>query len=126
MPHAIPTDRKIEAGDIIIIDLGCVYDGYHSDMTRTIFVEYVQEQYKQVYDLVLKNQLQTMKELRSGASIKMFCKLVENDFKLKGYDVIHGLGHGVGLDIHEIPNINSKSEMLLRENMVITNEPRYL
>jgi len=123
LPHAEPTDRKIESGDIITIDFGCVYEGYHSDMTRTIFVDYVKDIYKPVYDLVLKNQMQTMKELKDGVAIKMFSKLVENDFKLKGYDMIHGLGHGVGLNIHELPVLNTKSEFMLKENMVVTNEP---
>ncbi len=49
MPHAIPTDKKIESGDIITIDFGCIYKGYCSDMTRTIFVDYVKEEYKKVY-----------------------------------------------------------------------------
>lgn len=57
MPHAVPTDKKIEAGDPITIDFGCKYKGYCSDMTRTIFVGYVPEYVKPVYNLVLKNQL---------------------------------------------------------------------
>lgn len=122
-PHAIPTDKKIELGDVITIDFGCKYKGYCSDMTRTIFAGYVPEEVKRVYDLVLKNQLQTKKELKDGANIKVISKMVENDFKLNGYDLIHSLGHGVGLDIHEYPYINSKNDGNLKENMVITNEP---
>ena len=63
-PHAVPTDRKIDLGDPITIDFGCKYEGYCSDMTRTIFVGYVPEEIKPIYDLVLKNQLQTEKESR--------------------------------------------------------------
>ena len=125
-PHAIPTDRKIEKGDMITIDMGCKYNGYCSDMTRTIFVDYVPENVKKVYDLVLKNQIQTLKEIHDGAKIKFISKMVENDFRLNGYSLVHALGHGVGLEIHEMPYISSKSEGLLKENMVITSEPRNL
>lgn len=97
--------------------------GYCSDMTRTIFAGYVPTQVKVVYDLVLKNQLQTLSEMKDGANIKMLSRMVENDFKLKGYDLVHSLGHGVGLDIHEMPFISSNNENILKENMVVTDEP---
>ena len=122
-PHAKISDRKIELGDPIIIDMGCKYKGYCSDMTRTIFAGYIPENIKNIYNLVLKNQLQTQKDLREGASIRIISKNVENDFKLNGYDLIHSLGHGIGLEIHELPYINSKNDNLLKENMIITNEP---
>ena len=122
-PHAIPTDKKIDIGDPITIDFGCKYEGYCSDMTRTIFIGYVPEEIKQVYDLVLKNQLQVEQEYRDGANIKIISRNVENDFKLNGYDFIHSLGHGVGLDIHEYPYVNSKNDTVLKDKMVVTNEP---
>ena len=122
-PHAMPTDKKIDLGDVITLDFGCKYKGYCSDMTRTIFVGYIPEAVKEVYDLVLKNQLQTEEELKEGANVKTLSKMVENDFKLNGYDLIHSLGHGVGLDIHEYPYVNSKNDFLLKDNMVVTNEP---
>ena len=123
MPHAVPTDKKIEAGDIVTLDFGCKYKGYSSDMTRTIFVGFIPEHIKPVYNLVLKNQIQTTESLKEGANIRTISKLLENDFKLNGYELIHSLGHGVGLDIHEIPYINSRNDTNLKENMVITNEP---
>ena len=122
-PHAVPTDKKIEAGDAITIDMGCKYQGYCSDMTRTIFAGYVPVQIQKIYDLVLKNELQTLKEYKDGASIRLVSKMVENDFKLNGYNLIHSLGHGVGLDIHEMPFINGKNDNSLKANMVVTNEP---
>lgn len=122
-PHAVPTDRKIQEKDIITIDMGCKIDGYCSDMTRTFFVGDVPQEVKKVYDLVLKNQKQTMEELKDGANVRLITKMVENDFKLNDYDLIHALGHGVGLEIHEPPFISSKNDALLKENMVITNEP---
>ena len=123
MPHAVPTDKKIESGDVITIDFGCKYNGYSSDMTRTIFVDFVQDYIKKVYDLVLKNQLQVEKEIKEGISTKTLFKMPESDFKVNGFDLIHALGHGVGLDVHEMPYINPKDEMFLKENMIITNEP---
>ncbi len=124
MPHAVPTDRKIVSGDIITIDFGCKYKGYCSDMTRNIFVDFVQDYIKPVYALVLKNQTLTLKEYYDGANVRVLSKMVENDFKLNNFDLVHALGHGVGLDIHEEPTISSKKgDFLLRENMVITNEP---
>ena len=122
-PHAVPTDKKIELGDPITIDFGCKYNGYCSDMTRTVFVGYVPEEIRPVYDLVLKNQLQTLEEYHEGANIKMLSKMVENDFKLHDYSFIHALGHGVGLDIHEAPIISGRNDSTLKENMVVTDEP---
>ena len=122
-PHAKPTEKKIEAGDAITIDMGCKYNGYCSDMTRTIFAGYVPVQIQKIYDLVLKNELQTLKEYKDGVSIRLVSKMVENDFKLNGYDFVHSLGHGVGLDIHEMPFINGKNDNSLKANMVVTNEP---
>ena len=122
-PHGVPTDKKIEAGDTITIDMGCRYKGYVSDMTRTVFAGFVPTQVKSVYDLVLKNQFQTLKEMREGISIPVLSRMVEGDFKINGYNLVHALGHGVGLDIHEIPIISGKNDGILKENMVVTSEP---
>ncbi len=123
MPHAVPTNKKIESGDIITIDMGCIVNGYCSDMTRTIFVDFVQDYYKKVYDLVLKNQLQTLEEMKEGANTKQLFKMVESDFSLYKYDLIHALGHCVGMEVHEYPLIGPHKENILKENMIITNEP---
>ena len=122
-PHAVPTDRKIQKNDIITIDMGCKVDGYCSDMTRTFFVGSVPDEVKPVYDLVLKNQVQTLEEMKDGESTRLLTKMVENDFKLNGYDLIHSLGHGVGMEIHEAPYISYRSDAQLKENMVVTDEP---
>ena len=122
MPHAIPTDKKIEAGDPITIDFGCKYNGYCSDMTRTIFVKYVPEGIKPIYNLVLKNQELTLDAIQENANARILTMMVESDFKVNGYTLDHSLGHGVGLDIHEYPFIGRK-DLLLKENMVLTDEP---
>ena len=123
MPHAVPTNKKIEAGDPITIDMGCKYKGYCSDMTRTIFVGSVPEYVKPVYDLVLKKQQQVLEEMKDGESTRFLTTMVENDFKLEGYDLIHALGHGVGMEIHEAPYISHRFDVPLKENMIVTNEP---
>ena len=122
-PHAIPTDRQIQEKDIITIDMGCKVNGYCSDMTRTFFVGEVPEEIKPIYDLVLKNQLQTLNDMKENFNTKLLSKMVDNDFRLNNYDLIHALGHGVGLDIHEAPTISIRSENMLKENMVVTDEP---
>lgn len=122
-PHAVPTDRKIQEQDIITIDMGCKVNGYCSDMTRTFFVGSVPEYIKPVYDLVLKNQVQILEEMKDGASTRLLTKMVENDFKLNGHSLIHSLGHGVGMEIHEAPYVSYRSDAQLRENMVVTDEP---
>ena len=122
-PHAIPTHRKIKENDIVLIDFGCKYKGYCSDMTRTFFIGNINDEQRKVYDLVLKNQIQTESVLRDGANAKIIAKSVENDFALNDFMLVHSLGHGLGLDVHEAPNMNFKTDCILKENMVVTNEP---
>lgn len=122
-PHAIPTNRAFTEQDIITIDMGCKYNGYCSDMTRTFFIGEPTEKQRKVYNLVAKNHAQTIDAIKDGANIKLLAKMVENDFKLNDYDLIHGLGHGVGLEIHEKPYLSSRVDAPLRENMVVTVEP---
>ena len=122
-PHAVPTKRKIKSGDVITIDMGCQYKGYCSDMTRTIFVDKVPEEIRPIYELVLKNQTQTLSELREGMICKNVTKMVINDFELHDHTLIHALGHGVGMEVHEIPVLGTNSEVALKANMVVANEP---
>ncbi len=122
-PHAVPTERQIQEKDIITIDMGCKVNGYCSDMTRTIFVGEVPEEIKPIYDLVLKNQEQVLQNYKEGANTRQISKMVESDFKINGYDLIHSIGHGVGLEIHEPPYIGNINDIILKENMIITDEP---
>lgn len=122
-PHAIPTDRIIQDIDIITIDMGCKVNGYCSDMTRTIFVGKIPEYIKTVYELVLDNQKQVIQAMKDNTNTKQIAKMVDSNFKLHNYDLIHALGHGVGLEVHEEPILSINSEYILKENMVVTNEP---
>lgn len=122
-PHTIPSERKIEKNDIITIDMGCKVNGYCSDMTRTFFVGSITDEMKKIYNLVLQNQEFVINQYKEGTNARQLSIMVENDFKLYGHNLIHSLGHGVGLEIHEPPYINYKADINLRENMVITDEP---
>lgn len=122
-PHAIPTDRVIQEKDIVLIDMGCKVNGYSSDMTRTIFVGNCEEEQKKVYDLVLKNQLNALEQIKDGANLKTIVQGVESDFNINGYNLIHSLGHGVGLEIHEKPIFSKTVDSILKERMIVTDEP---
>ena len=122
--HHTPSEtRTLKAGECILIDMGCVWHGYCSDMTRTIFIGEPTEEQKNIYNLVLKNQKMALNQIRDGANIKTIAKGVESDFNINGQTLIHSLGHGVGLDIHEAPIVGIKNDTCLKENMVITDEP---
>ena len=123
MPHAVPTDRRIVAGDIIQFDIGCKYKGYNSDLSRVVFVEDMADEYKEIYNFVLEEQRKTYNSLRDGSNIKNVIRDRETDYKLKNYEVLHAFGHGVGLEIHESPRLISKQDCILKENSIITVEP---
>lgn len=125
MPHAQVTDRKIAKGDFVTMDFGCVYRGYCSDMTRTVAVGEPKEEMKQVYRIVLEANLRAMEGIMAGRRCDDIDGLARNYIKECGYGVYfgHGLGHGVGLDIHEEPRFSPKCDVVISENMVITDEP---
>lgn len=122
-PHSIPTYRKIEEGDVILLDFGAKYNGYCADMTRTIFMKYMPEEVKVYYDLVLNNLKRSKRDCYDGSNIKSIARNVESDLKFNNFDLLHALGHGVGLDVHEIPIISSKYDKVIKENMVLAIEP---
>lgn len=125
MPHAKVTERKIEIGDFITMDFGCVYQGYCSDMTRTIAVGNPTEEMKKVYQIVLDAGRRAMEQIAEGKKCSYIDSLARDYIKEQGYGEYfgHGLGHSVGLDIHEEPRFSRKCDTGLKENMVITVEP---
>ena len=114
---------EIKDGDLILIDMGCKYKGYCSDMTRMIFVNYMEEEYEEPYEICLKNNEAAEKEIRDGQSLKAIAQNSNNDLKANGYVPLHALGHGVGLDVHEEPFFGIVYEQQLKENMVVAVEP---
>ena len=125
MPHAIPTDRAPEDGEFLTMDFGCKVNGYCSDMTRTVVIGQGSEEQKRVYDIVLRAQETALSVIRPGIR---GCEVDEAARKVisdAGYGDCfgHGLGHSVGLMIHERPCFSSKDGTVLEPGMVITVEP---
>ena len=125
MPHAIPTDKKLEDGDFLTMDFGCLYDGYCSDMTRTIAIGSASESMRHVYDVVLKAQTESMKHIKAGVRCNEVDSVARHIIADAGYGNCfgHGLGHSVGLFIHENPRFSPKCDAELQPGMVITVEP---
>ena len=123
MPHAVPTDREICSGDIVQFDIGCKFNGYCSDFSRVVFVDEVKDEYKKIYDFVLEEQKKISSSFKEGTNIKTVIKDRQTDYNLAGFDVAHAFGHGLGLDIHEMPVLRSNIDNLLKENSVVAIEP---
>lgn len=123
MPHAVPTNRQLQSGDIIQLDMGAKYKGYCSDFSRVIFVDYVKNEYEDAYHFVLEQQQKMEESFKDGANVKQVIKNRETDYHLKHYDMAHAFGHGVGLSIHEEPILSAKIDTYLKENSVIAIEP---
>jgi len=125
LPHHKPSNKKIQKGDSIILDLGCVIKGYHSDMTRTVFIDKVSRKMEKVYKIVLQAQESAIKEVKAGKKCSEIDKVARDIISSYGYGKYfgHGLGHGVGLEIQEPPSLNITSKYVLKEGMIITIEP---
>ena len=122
-PHAMVTDRTIKNGDAIVIDFGAKYKGYSSDMTRTIFVGTVEDEIKELYNFILACQKRASNKIKDGANGIEIAEGLEKEFNARNYSLIHALGHGVGIDIHEMPILSYRKNYILKENMIVTNEP---
>jgi Xaa-Pro aminopeptidase len=125
MPHAVPTSKKVEAGDFLTMDFGCVYEGYCSDMTRTIVIGKASEKQKEVYNTVLKAQLAALDYIKAGVKGKDVDKVARDIIYQAGYEGCfgHGLGHSVGLHIHENPRLSMLEEDIIEAGMTETVEP---
>lgn len=123
LPHAIPTDRKIENQDIIQFDFGCKVNGYCSDFSRVLFIGNPTSEMIKVYEFVLKEFRKILSKLSEEADIKNILKECEKDYKDEKYDILHSFGHSLGLDIHEEPILSSSRDTKLKKNMLITVEP---
>lgn len=124
-PHAVPGRKVIEKGDFLTMDFGCVYEGYCSDMTRTIVVGKADAKQKEIYQIVLEAQLAALEFIQEGKKGWEVDKIARDIITNAGYgeNFGHGLGHSVGLFIHEEPRLSKKGNTTLKENMVVTVEP---
>jgi len=125
LPHARAGSRKVKSGDAVVIDYGAVYKGYHSDETCTFFIERVESDLKEVYGLVKEAHDRAIAAVTVGISCREVDLTARDLIAEKGWGrhFTHGTGHGVGLDIHEAPQVSFKSGQLLEAGMVLTIEP---
>ena len=125
MPHGVPSDKKVEEGEFVLMDFGAVYNGYHSDMTRTVCVGKPTEEMENVYNIVLQAQEAGIAAARAGIVGSALDKVSRDIIEKAGYGECfgHSLGHGVGLEIHEKPNASPNYKLPLGCGAVVTVEP---
>ncbi|MBQ8503618.1 MAG: aminopeptidase P family protein [Clostridia bacterium] len=125
LPHGVPSDKKIENGDFITMDYGATVDFYHSDMTRTVAVGEVSSKQVEIYETVLKSQLAGLEKIKAGVPCSEVDAVSRDIIKNAGYGEFfgHGLGHGVGVEIHELPTLNPSSKEILKSGHIVTVEP---
>ncbi|SMQ82806.1 Xaa-Pro aminopeptidase [Bacillus sp. OV166] len=125
LPHGVASDKVIEAGDIVTMDYGCYYNGYVSDITRTIAIGEPDAKLKEIYEVVLEAQLLGMAGFKPGLTGKQADAITRDYITEKGYGEYfgHSTGHGIGLEIHEGPGLSMKSDVILEPGMVVTCEP---
>jgi Xaa-Pro aminopeptidase len=125
LPHATPRDAKLERGQLVVIDWGARYNGYCSDCTRTVAIGEPGPEAREAYELVLGAQQVGLDEVRAGGDGKQIDKAVRDIIYGAGHEghYGHGLGHGVGIEIHEAPTLSFRSEDTLQAGNVVTVEP---
>jgi Xaa-Pro aminopeptidase len=125
LPHAVPTDRPIQEGEPVLIDMGARLGGYCSDMTRTIFLGEPRSPFREIYIIVRMAQIAAQEALKAGLTGKHVDQVARDVIKDAGYGprFVHSLGHGVGLAVHEAPTLSQRSRKKLRPGMVVTVEP---
>lgn len=125
LPHGVATDKIIEKGDFVTLDYGALYNGYISDMTRTVAVGEPSEQLKEIYQIVLEAELLGLEKFKPGMTGKEADAICRDYIKEHGYgDAFgHSTGHGIGLEVHEGPGLSFRSNITLEPGMVVTCEP---
>lgn len=125
MPHGVATNKLIENGDFLTLDFGCVFEGYCSDMTRTVVVGKADERQKEIYNIVLRAQTEAINEVREGVKCSAVDAIARDIIKNSGYgdNFGHGLGHSVGIEIHEAPSFAPKCSETVKNGYIMSVEP---
>ncbi len=125
LPHGVASDKKIEQGDLITLDFGALYQGYVSDITRTVAVGEPSDKLKEIYQVVLDSQVLALENIKPGMTGIEADAIARDYIKSKGYGEAfgHSTGHGIGLEVHEGPGLSFRSETVLEPNMAVTVEP---
>lgn len=124
-PHGVPGDRKLKKGEMVLFDLGCIHEGYVSDMSRTVAFGTPPEKAKEIYDIVLRAQQTAIDAVRPGVTAGEIDYAARHVIEEAGYGeyFTHRLGHGIGKLIHEFPNIMQDNPLVLKEGMCFSIEP---
>ncbi|MGI6076842.1 MAG: aminopeptidase P family protein [Fastidiosipilaceae bacterium] len=125
LPHGVASEKKIEEGDVIVMDFGCQYQGYCSDITRTVFVGHIDEEMGNIYDIVLAAHNKAKEGIKAGIAGKAADGIARAVIEEAGYGEYfgHSLGHGIGLLIHEAPNFSPSFEGSIPAGSVLSVEP---
>lgn len=125
MPHGVASDRVLADGELVTIDFGTRVRGYHSDETVTLAVGQVEPRLRQIFDVVLDAHDQALAAVRPGVSLQEIDCIARRVIETAGYGDFfgHGLGHGVGLEVHEFPTLSPRSDDIAEVGMVVTIEP---
>ncbi len=124
-PHADATAERFSRGCCVLIDMGAVFEGYNSDLTRMVFLGRITSKFKHIYNVLKTSQKRVIEKLRPGIRISELDRIARQHIANKGLGkfFLHSLGHGVGLEIHEPPKISKETRGVLRPGMVLTVEP---
>lgn len=125
LPHGVASDKVIENGDFVTLDYGALYNGYISDITRTVAVGEPSEKLREIYDITLAAQELAVSRIKAGMTGIEADALARDYIKSKGYGEAfgHSTGHGIGMEVHEAPALSFRSETVLEPNMTVTVEP---
>lgn len=125
LPHGVASDKVIEEGDFITMDFGTFYQGYCSDITRTVVLGKADEKQKEIYNIVLNAQLNVIEKIKADMPCKDIDAIARDIISEAGYkdNFGHGLGHGIGLEVHEDPRLSFASDQILKAGMIVTDEP---
>ncbi|HUH16592.1 MAG TPA: M24 family metallopeptidase, partial [Methylomirabilota bacterium] len=124
MPHGQPTDAPVERGNVLLIDFGCIVDGYRSDMTRTVIVGEAPADVRRYHDAVREAQAAAIEALTVGVDGQEIDAIARRRIEAEGVEPYgHGLGHGIGLEVHEPPSLRRTKAYTLEEGMVFSVEP---
>ena len=124
MPHGVASEKVIQSGETLTMDFGCYYNHYVSDMTRTIHIGDTTDEEREIYDIVLRSNQALIDASKAGMTRRDYDKVARDVIVEAGYGdyFTHGIGHGIGLDIHEIPYFGNSDETI-EAGMVLTDEP---
>lgn len=124
MPHGVASEKVIQSGETLTMDFGCYYKHYVSDMTRTIHIGDTTDEEREIYDIVLRSNQALIDAAKAGMTRRDYDKVARDVIVEAGYGshFTHGIGHGIGLDIHEIPYFGNSDETI-EAGMVLTDEP---